>query len=107
MQRGDILADLSSAGGGSTTNGHQLTFASSGDANGVFYYLGTNKGSTVWANPAGINFTVSASSTENGSVVSLTNRYNSEFYTANQANQWVSFGLNNSTLKCNYYSIKT
>jgi E3 ubiquitin-protein ligase HECTD1 len=29
----------------------ELTYSSDGDTNGLFYYLGTNKGTTSWSNP--------------------------------------------------------
>ena len=44
----DFIADLSS---GSSENRTQLTYVSSGDTNGVFYYIGTNKNTETWSNP--------------------------------------------------------
>ncbi|MEH1906648.1 discoidin domain-containing protein [Nostoc sp.] len=82
------------------------TFASSGDANGVFYYLGTALGSTGWNNPSGSLLTITASSIYAGTVDFLTNRSSDQFYTNSYSNSWVEFDLGTLTLKCSYYSLK-
>ncbi|MEH2287165.1 hypothetical protein [Nostoc sp.] len=85
---------------------HQLTFAFSGDANGLFYYLGTNKGATVWNNPANRLLAVTASSIGSGDPNTLSNRQADQFYTGDLANSWVMFEFVGQ-LKCQYYSIKS
>lgn len=84
-----------------------LDYVSNGDDNGLFYFLGTDLGTTQWANPAGNNLTATASSTENGSANLLTDRQNSEFWTTQVANSWVRFQILTGKLKCNYYSLRT
>ena len=79
-------------GGGGTPGGHALTWASDGDANGVFYYLGTS-GTTTWVNPAGGAVTVTGSSYDHGAVSGLTDRTPSDVCTANFANSNFTFGL--------------
>lgn len=100
----NFLKNLPSNGtsGASSVN---LTFATAGDTNGLFYYLGTEKLTKPWANPTTKGLSLNASSVENGSVISLVNRDESQFYTSNTPNSWVSFNIENK-LKCNYYSIR-
>ena len=90
-----------------SSNIANLVFSSNGDSNGLFYYLGTNKATTVWSSPSGNNLIVTASSTESGNPISLVDRENSEWFSAAVANSWVSFYIQVGKLKCNYYSIKT
>ncbi|MEH1874127.1 hypothetical protein [Nostoc sp.] len=103
ITKANLLA--SSSNGNNSSNQHSLTFANNGDSNGLFYYLGTNKGLSVWSNPAGNILTVVASSTESGNAISLVDRQNSEWFSHPVANSWVSFGLVSGKLLCNYYSI--
>lgn len=95
----------STATGGSS--GVQLNYVSDGDANGVFYYLGTNKGNTSWSNPSGNTLVVSASSIGYGDPSSLVNRQGDKFWTANSGNSWVKFHIQRGKFNCNYYSIKS
>ena len=86
------------------------TYASDGDANGIFYHLGLN-GGTTWDNPY-------TSAVINMSASSLYDQYNNYFdqavdrsngyllATANHINSWVQFDLKSSLLKINYYSLK-
>ena len=103
-----VTTSSSNSSGSSGSNGVARNYVSNGDANGVFYYLGTIFGNTTWSNPANTNrLTVSASSVESGTVESLTDRSDSTFYSNINAGNWVQFSLGSSKLKCNYYSIKT
>ena len=99
-----LSGDGSSAPGGGT--GTNLAFVSNGDSNGLFYFIGTNSRSIAWVNPAGNSLTITASSIASGSLISLTNRQNSDFLTNSVANSWVKFQVAGK-LKCNYYSIRT
>jgi F5/8 type C domain len=94
-------------GASNVASGTALTIATSGDNNGLFYWIGTSSGTTVWSNPIAKGLTIAASSIGSGSVSSLSDRANSDFYTNSDTNAWVSFYLNGKSLKCNYYSIKT
>jgi hypothetical protein len=52
-----------------------LTYASNGDTNGLFYWLGTNKGTTSWSNPSGqLSYSASIASPPFANYSSLTNR---------------------------------
>lgn len=106
IAKSDLFASFSSETGNSPSD-INLTFATSGDTNGIFYYLGTARKTQDWVNPTNIGLLVSASSIEHGSVASLVNRDESEFYTGNLPNSWVSFNIAIAgKLKCNYYSIR-
>ncbi|WP_373525089.1 hypothetical protein [Nostoc sp.] len=83
-----------------------LTYATSGDTNGLFYYLGTEKKTQSWVNPINKGLIVSASSVASGSLESLVNRDESQFYTSNSPNSWVSFSTGSGKLKSNGYSIR-
>jgi hypothetical protein len=85
-----------------------LTFQSAGDTNGVFYWIGTNKNTTAWQNPTNLGLAVLASSIGSGSLESLTDKQDSEFFTNSEDGSWVKFKLpGTAKLKCDYYSIKT
>ena len=89
-----------------TSTTKQLTFSSSGDANGLAYFLGTNKGVATWQNPSSNGLNLTASSTGAGSLPTLTDRQPSEFYTGSETNAWVKIGLAAGALRCNYYSLR-
>ncbi|MEH2392605.1 MAG: discoidin domain-containing protein [Nostoc sp.] len=100
-----LKADFLSTG---TTNLEiNLNYASDGDTNGLFYYLGTNAKTTDWSNPTGNGVLISASSTENGSLSSLVDRVSSQWFSNINANNYVQFQLTNCKLKPTKYSIKT
>jgi hypothetical protein len=82
-------------------------FVSNGDANGTFYYLGTNLGVSAWSNPSGNQLTVTASSVAYGNVGQLTDRSSSDFWTSPSGGSWIEFNLGTYGLTCNYYSIKS
>ncbi|MEH2460921.1 hypothetical protein [Nostoc sp.] len=113
ITKAKLLAGLSSGGGDTLAGGGtggvsvSLTFANDADTNGLFYYLGTNKGSAAWSNPSGNLLTVIASSIGYGSPTTLVNRQGDKFWTDNETNCWVSFLLQTGALKCNHYSIKS
>jgi hypothetical protein len=121
ISKADLLAGLSSGGssgsgsggssgsgsGSGSANSNNLTYLSDGDANGLFYYLGTKRNTTAWSNPAGNGLTVTASAVENGSVEQLCNRNGNDFWTPSAPNSWVGFYINSGKLICNRYSIKS
>ncbi|MBG1240984.1 discoidin domain-containing protein [Nostoc sp. NZL] len=90
-----------------TSSGKELAITASGDSNGLFYWIGTSGGTTTWSSPTGKGLVITASSIGSGSVSSLVDRANSEFFTNSDTNAWVNFYLGGKSLKCNYYSIKT
>ena len=110
IKKSDFLAGLSSSGntgsGGNTPSNINLTFATSGDVNGLFYYLGTAKGTQPWDNPTNRGLLISVSSIGVGFPVSLVNRDASEFYTNNAPQSWVAFDIGTSKLRCNYYLLR-
>lgn len=90
--------------------GVSLTYSSDGDANGLFYYLGTTKGTTPWSNPSP-QLTYGRSGTgfyDNFST--MTNR----IIDAHPGNTWleaspyilVDIGANNSIVP-NYVSVRS
>ncbi|MEH2322051.1 MAG: hypothetical protein V7K32_00310 [Nostoc sp.] len=107
ITKGNLFAGFSGSGDGSSNNRHSLNFVSNGDASGLFYYLGTNKGTSNWINPAGTSVNVTASSTEAGNPTSLIDRQGSEWFSHPIANSWVSFAITSGKLLCNYYSIRS
>ena len=75
-------------------SGTTLTYVSDGDANGLFYWLGTNLGTTAWSNPAGGSLlSVLASTTGLGSASDISDRVGSNFYTDNLPDQWLTWDL--------------
>ncbi|QHG15809.1 discoidin domain-containing protein [Nostoc sp. ATCC 53789] len=108
ITKADLFSGLSS-GGGSGTDETALTYSSNGDDNGLFYYLGTNGKTTFWVNPATTSaLIVTASSTEGGSPVGLSDRSASEYYSNISANNWIKYQIDTGKkLKCNYYSIRS
>jgi hypothetical protein len=73
-----------------------LTYSSDGDANGFVYWLGTNLGTTAFSNPVSIASTlmgVQFSSSDLGSIFSLTDRIDSNWYSLDIPNQWVTWDL--------------
>lgn len=110
ITKANLFAGLSSgSGSGGSTGGTSvyLTFASSGDNKGLFYFLGTQKNTVVWSNPSNNGLSIGASAVENGSVEQLCNRSGNDFWTPASPGGWVSFHITTGKLKCNYYSIKT
>ena len=90
------------------STGTTLTYASDGDANGLFYFLGTNLGTTAFSNPAGgALLSVLASSTDNGNAGMLSDRVGSNFYTSAAPNQWVAWDLGTGhTMAITQYTIR-
>lgn len=87
-----------------------LTYVSNGDANGLFYWLGTNKGTTAWSNPSS-QLTYSRQGTGNfNNFPNLTNR----IVNSHPDNTWletspylrVDLGANLKLIP-NYYSIRS
>ncbi|MEH2148235.1 hypothetical protein [Nostoc sp.] len=107
ISKANLLAGLSSGGSGGNVPTSTSAFVSSGDNNGIFYYIGTSFGTTVWSNPSGNGVYVSASSIGAGNVDTLIDRMNSSFYTNSTPGSWVKFGLGSAKLKCNHYSLKS
>ncbi|HYX19069.1 MAG TPA: hypothetical protein VE944_32905 [Nostoc sp.] len=101
-------------GGSSSSTTKILTYSSNGDANGVFYWLGTQKGLAAWGNPisAGqVAVTMSSifnnDSTTHGNGSLLANRLpGTGVATTNTASQNIKFGLNGKKLICTNYSIR-
>lgn len=104
IKKSNLLKGLSSST--STPTVHQLNFGFSGDSSGLFYYFGTNKGTTTWLSPAGGAVSVVASSIGYGDPSALVDRSGNKFWTSNTPNSWVSFQFPGK-LNCNYYSIKS
>lgn len=77
---------------------YNAVYGTDGDANGVFYRIGTRDGTASWSNPqAGARpLVVTASGVLGGSeeqVVALSDRVAGHFYTTNVANSYVQFDL--------------
>ena len=90
--------------------GVPLSYASNGDSNGVFYYLGTNKNTQAFSNPATSGAVVmSASSSYPGSYLpsNLTDRATTIFHSNSAANSWWKVDLLTAQLRCNYYSLRS
>jgi hypothetical protein len=86
-----------------------LNFMSNGDANGLFYWLGTRKQQAVWSNPhlLGGLITIGISSVGGGASWLLCDRTPNEFYTGNIAFSWISVSINDGgRLKPSYYSLQ-
>jgi hypothetical protein len=86
-----------------------LTYVSDGDTNDLFYWLGTNLGTTTWSNPAGTSaLTVVASSADLGTPDSLSDRVPSNFYTIDAPDQWIAWALaSGKTIAVSRYTIRS
>ena len=117
ITKDNLLAGLSSSSntsntgsntGGSTSNTNTvLTFASSGDTNGICYWLGAKNGS--WTNPhTSGQLQVSASSFGgSGKPEQIVDRQGGyALYTNNAANSWFSVNFNTYKIQPNYYTIR-
>ena len=104
ITKADFLAGLSSSG--SSASSVNLSFASDGDANGLFYYLGTGKRTKAWENPYNTGVLLSASTIGAGSLSYLCDRQEGQFYTNNDTNGSITINVSPTKLKCNYYSLR-
>jgi hypothetical protein len=108
------VSDAVSGGGSSeppapTTK--ELTFNSSGDANGLLYWLGTGKSSGPWQNPFTAGFVQisqsSAYSSAHDTPQNLCDRQPNETpASSNIANSYFEFDFNGLEIKPNHYSIR-
>lgn len=113
------LADLKAYLGTSTSTNttssttiKNLTYASDGDSNGVFYWLGTNYGNQNWTNPhtAGriIVSLSQAYDANNNNPDALVNRnFPDGAATNNDPNAYIEIDLIQNRLKPNYCSIRS
>jgi E3 ubiquitin-protein ligase HECTD1 len=108
------IDNLQSSGGGAsstpTSTNKTLTYASDGDTNGVFYYLGTNKGTEAWSNPS-TKVTLSASSILSGrGVERLVDRSAEELtgdaHTNRENNAWFKVDFGSNRLQIKYYTLQ-
>ncbi|MBH8561647.1 hypothetical protein I8748_05545 [Nostoc sp. CENA67] len=90
-----------------------FTYSSNGDANGIFYWLGTYGTGSGWLNPytAGLVGITGSSyydgSASNSDVSQLVNRVDGNgFASQNIANSWLKIDLKQRKLKPSYYSIR-
>jgi hypothetical protein len=91
------------------SNSINLAYASNGDTNGIFYYIGSLNGG--WVNPVTsgeiILTTSSFFDASNGNVATLVNRTDDNgIATQNIANSWVKVDLLARRLKPSYYSVR-
>ena len=109
ITKADFLAGLSSGSSGGGTSGVPLSFLSSGDTNGLFYYLGTEKLTVSFSSPSERGVTLTANGVAYGSPTAVVDRSDGSFFfpPESQNGSWVVFHLTEGALKCNYYSIKT
>lgn len=110
----DFIEPPPTTGTGTTTppssTTKTLTYVSDGDINGVFYYIGTSKGTETWSNPSSkIIFT--ASSILNGrgpdkladrSITEITN----DAHTNRENNAWFKVDLGLNRLVINHYTLQ-
>ncbi len=78
---------------GSSSGSAELTFSSTGDANGLFYYLGTEGIQKNWFNPSTSKVVTISKSSGSSSTDFLVDRQLSAWATSNTANQWVAIDL--------------
>ncbi|PHM05790.1 hypothetical protein [Nostoc sp. 'Peltigera malacea cyanobiont' DB3992] len=100
----NFLARLSSSP--TTSASIDLTFLSSGDSQGVLYYIGSSRKTQPWSNPINKGVEITASSVGSGAVSLLLDRQDNEFYTGNSPDSWIKINLFASRLQCSYYSLR-
>lgn len=89
--------------------GVQLNYSAFGDQNGLFYYLGSNRGAQQWINPLSVGLLqITVFSPSVGSVAALIDRtVTAAWYTNNAPNQFVVFDLGaNRRFAPNAYTIQ-
>lgn len=95
---------------GGSNQGTQLNYVSSGDENGVFYYLGSNKKTTTHSNPidnAIIEGIASSIFTSNTAVRNLADRnQTTNCLSNNLPNSYVGVNLKNYNLLINGYALQ-
>ena len=75
------------------------TYASDGDTNGVFYYIGTNFETGIWVNPYSAGkIIISTNGTVFGNLSALTDRVGNDFYLQPQAGSNIQFDLGTANL---------
>lgn len=84
-----------------------LEFASSGDTNGVVYYIGSDAKANTFSNPHPAKVTNSALTVTQGSVTVLTNRAEEAFSTSSSGDNWIKLDLGpNRKLRVNKYTMR-
>lgn len=92
-----------------TGDGTNFVFSSSGDTNGLFYYLGTNGYTTSFSNPSLSTITASASSIQflGTPADKVTDRTTDFCHTQSESNAWIKIDLGATrTFTPNYYSVR-
>lgn len=88
---------------------HDCIYSSDGDANGAFYFLGTDQGQAGWVNPQTGGFiTVTASGilAGQGGLEVIVDRQASHFHTTNSAPAWIKADLQGCKLRLNTWSYR-
>jgi len=104
ISRANFLAGISSSIPQNTNK--ELIYSSDGDTNGLFYWLGTNKGTTSFSNPHPSKITLKAGNPIADLSLLADRQAAGNFYTDNVPNTWIGFQLNSGSFKCNKYSIR-
>ena len=88
--------------------GTEFTYMSDFDENGILYHLGTNGGTTAWANPADAGIiAVTRSSDEGGTANMAAGRSNEASYTRNTPGGWYMFDLGATrSVMPNHYTVQ-
>lgn len=90
LDRNEFLQSLQNV----EQNSETLTYVSGGDTNGVFYFLGTKKGTEAWGNPAEKAQLAWSGDTDSSGVKSqLSNRANGDWKTITKEAPYVVFDL--------------
>jgi len=89
-------------------DGLELTYVANEDSNGLFYYLGTNKGASGWTNPVTAGqMSIVVRTLQFGNPADLVDRTTNQWYTSNVANSFVGIDIGlNRLLTLNSYTIR-
>jgi hypothetical protein len=88
-----------------TQNNWVIPFNSNTPTDGVIHWLGTNRGTQSWTNPAGGSIQLLSSGIGVGQINQLTDRTIQSWYTTNIQNAWVAVDFRDLTVKIDNYSI--
>lgn len=93
----------------SASSDKQLTYVSDGDANGLFYWMGTNYGGQAWVNPTSTGkLTITSNGAAGDPESALVDRQGSNFYLQSSPSNYVIFTLERGkSLILNGYIIST
>lgn len=90
----NYLEYVSSTSHTQTLDGLPFVYTADGDTNGLFYYLGTNEGTSPWTNPVTAGkMSIVVKTLAAGTTASLVDREPNQFYTDNTPSRYIGIDI--------------